>query len=111
MEITREDVKEFRNTINGKRKYLWLKIGVIIDLVFTLSVCLLEIFSDIFSSSLLYYLVLYVLLIIVVVGAEFIGTYFGALEQYVISKKMKERKEIDYMNDWGVLWRSWDMLF
>lgn len=99
MRITKEDVSEFKNTLNGKQKYLWLKIGVIIDLVFTLSVCLLHIYYSSFNNSILYYIILYVLLVIVVVGGEFIGTYFGALEQYVISKNSKEKKEINYNDE------------
>lgn len=99
MGITKEDVKEFRNTENGKQKYLWLKIGVVIDLVFTLSICLLHIYYGSFNNSFFYYIVLYVLLVIVVVGAEFIGTYFGALEQYVISKNSKGKKEINYIDE------------
>ena len=102
MEITKEDVKEFRETENGKRKYLWLKIGIIIDLILTLSVCLLQIYSDIFNSSIIYYLILYILLVIVVVGGELIGTYFGALEQFVIDKKLKKKK-IDCMEVEGDL--------
>ena len=99
MGISDEDVKEFRNTENGKRKFKWLKIGVVIDLVFTLSVSLLNNFSYLFPNSLLFYVALYILLVIIVIGAEFIGTYFGALEQYVIEKNKKIKKEIDYIDN------------
>ena len=99
MGISDEDVKEFRSTENGKRKFRWLKIGVVIDLVFTLSVCLLNIFSYRFPNSYLFFVILYILLVIVVIGAEFIGTYFGALEQYVIEKNKKTKKEIDYLDN------------
>lgn len=97
--MNKEDVKEFRETENGMRKYLWLKIGVIIDLIFTLSVCILQIYSYIFNNSLIYYITLYILLVIVVVGGELIGTYFGALEQFVINKKMNKKKTISNPDD------------
>ena len=97
--ITKEDIEEFRNTENGKRKYLWLKIGAIIDLISTLSVCLLNIYSHYLRNSFMYYLLLYIILVIVVIGGEFIGTYFGALEEYVINKNKKVKKEIDYLDN------------
>ena len=98
MKITKDDVKEFRNTENGMKKLLWLKIGVVIDLVFTIAVCLLERFSESIPSSLLHTIILYVFLVIIVIGAEFIGTYFGALEQYCLTKKVQVKKEIDIDN-------------
>lgn len=102
MKITKDDIREFRETENGKIKYLWLKIGIIIDLLLTLSVCILQIYSYIFNSSFVYYLILYILLVIIVVGGELIGTYFGALEQFVINKKIC-KKRIDYMESEGNL--------
>ena len=98
IEITEEDKEEFRKTINGQKKLLWLKIGVLIDILSTLAVCLINIFSYYLSNQIVYYILLYVFLVIVVIGGEFIGTYFGALEQYVIDKNMK-KKEIDYLNN------------
>ena len=95
--ITRENINEFNNTNNGKKKLLWLKIGVVIDILSTLSISLLNIFSVYLKSSFQYYFILYIILVIVVVGGEFIGTYFGALEQYVINKYGK--KIINYKDN------------
>ena len=97
--MNKSDENEFKETQNGMRKYLWLKIGIIIDLIFTLSVCILQIYSYIFNNSLIYYLILYILLVVVVVGGELIGTYFGALEQFTISKKMNKKKIIYNQED------------
>ncbi len=96
IQITRDDIKEFRNSDNGKIKILWMRIGVIIDLLATLVISLLNIYANYLKSPWYYYLILYLLLVIVVVGGEFIGTYFGALEQYVICKYTK--KKIDYID-------------
>ena len=96
IEIKREDVEEFRKTRNGKQKYLWLKIGIVIDLLSTLSVSILNIYASRLRSLTEYLIILYILLVIVVIGGEFIGTYFGALEQYVIDKTLNKKKEIDY---------------
>ena len=92
--ITREDKKEFRNTYNGRKKLLWHRLGMIIDLLSTLSISLLNIYSSYLPSAIYYYILLYVLLVFVVIGGEFIGTYYGALEEYVINRKTK--KEIEY---------------
>ena len=93
--ITKEYVKEFRSTDNGRKKYFWLILGMIIDFISTLSVSLIIIYSDAFSYK-MFYILLYIALVIVVVGGEFIGTYFGALEQYVDDKNSK--KTIDYLD-------------
>ena len=93
--ITRDDKIEFRKTDNGAQKYRWLKLGIVIDFLFTLSVSLLNIYSK-YLSAFEYYVILYILLVLVVIGAELIGTYFGALEEYVINKKRK--KIIDYID-------------
>ena len=93
IKITKEDKKEFNETQNGIMKRIWYRIGVIIDLLSTLSISFLIIYSGYFYI-LYFYLLLYLLLVFVVIGGEFIGTYYGALEQYVIAKKNK--KEIDY---------------
>ncbi len=95
--ITDEDREEFKKTINGKQKFLWLKIGIIIDIISTISVSLLNIFANRLNSSIEYYIILYIILVFVVVGGEFIGTYFGALEEYARNKKTMKKKEINYM--------------
>lgn len=93
--ITDEDRDEFRKTRNGMKKALWMYIGMVIDFFATLSVCLLNIFAYKLPSAIWFYVILYLLLVIVVVGGEFIGTYFGALEQYVLDKKMKKELQIE----------------
>ena len=93
--ITEEDKKKFNDSVNGANKLLWKKIGCLIDVIATLGISLLIIFSNYLVNMAVFYLLLYALLIMVVVGAEFIGTYYGALEQYVLNKK--EKKEIAYM--------------
>ena len=95
--ITKEDKKEFRESRNGMKKLLWQKIGMIIDIIATLGISFLIMYSDKHPNAMYFYIILYVLLVIVVVGGEFIGTYFGALEQYVIDKHTK--KEIDYKDE------------
>ena len=97
IKITKEDREEFKKTINGKRKYLWFKLGIIIDFFSTLSVSLLNIYSHYLANSLQYYIILYIILVIVVIGGEMIGTFFGALEEYVVNKKAK--KEINYLDN------------
>ena len=91
--ITDEDKKEFKESHNGMKKLLWQKIGMIIDILATLAVSFLIMYSDRLPSSLWFYVILYILLVIVVVGGEFIGTYFGALEQYAIDKHTKKNLE------------------
>lgn len=95
IEITNEDRKEFLSTKNGMRKKLWMYIGMVVDFIATLSVCLLNIYSYLLPNVIYYYVILYVLLVIVVIGGEFIGTYFGAQEQYVLNKKLKKELIIE----------------
>ena len=90
--ITDEDRNEFKKTANGIKKTLWMYLGMIVDFIATLSVCLLNIYADKLPSQMWFYIVLYVLLVIVVVGGEFIGTYFGALEQFALDRKQKNEK-------------------
>ena len=66
-----------------------------IDFFSTLGIMLLLIYSSYFYLW-TFYLLLYLLLVIVVLGGEFIGTYYGALEQYVIDKNNK--KELNYLD-------------
>lgn len=93
--ITNEDKNEFKNTQNGMRKRLWMRIGMLIDFLATIAISLIIINSKEIDNSLIFYLTLYVCLVIVVVGGEFIGTYYGALEQYVHDKKSKKEINIE----------------
>lgn len=95
IKITKEDKEEFKKTRNGAVKYLWCFIGAIIDILSTLGISLLIMYSTVFTLF-AFYLILYVLLVIVVIGGEFIGTYYGALEQFVLNKK--EKKELNYLD-------------
>lgn len=95
--ITKEDKKEFRESRNGMKKLLWQKIGMIIDIIATLAISFLIMYSDKLPNAMYFYIILYILLVVVVVGGEFIGTYFGALEQYAIDKHTK--KEVDYKDE------------
>ena len=36
MHITNEDKKEFKNTINGQKKVIWMIVGMLIDFLATL---------------------------------------------------------------------------
>ena len=91
IKITKEDKKEFKKTRNGALKKVWCLVGGIIDFVATISVCFLIMYAS-HLTPIVFYIVLYALLVIVVLGGEMIGTYYGALEQYMLHKK--EKKEI-----------------
>ena len=93
--ITKEERENFKKTRNGAMKYLWCFIGAIIDIIATICISLLIIYGSIFTT-LTFYLILYALLVIVVLGGEFIGTYYGALEQYMLNKR--EKKELSYLD-------------
>ena len=54
IQITKEDIDNFKKTENGKKKFLWFKLGIIIDIISTLSVSLLNIFSRYLNSQLQY---------------------------------------------------------
>jgi formate hydrogenlyase subunit 3/multisubunit Na+/H+ antiporter MnhD subunit len=88
--ITKEDKEEFKKTVNGAKKAIWMIVGMIIDFTGTLGICLLNIFANKFSDMLIYYALLFVLLVIIVLGGELIGIYYGALEQYVFHKNNKK---------------------
>ena len=94
VKITNEDKKEFKNTINGQKKAIWMVIGMLIDFLATLGISFLNIFSSNLPSSLYYYIILFVLLVIVVLGGEMIGVYYGALEEYVFNKHSKKTLDI-----------------
>ena len=94
--ITKEDKLAFIETNNGKSKYKWMKVGCFIDILSTLGVAFLFIFRFYLRSYIAFYLLLYALLVITILGGEMIGTYYGALEEYVLHKK--EKKEIVYMD-------------
>lgn len=92
--ITNEDKKEFKNTVNGQKKVIWMVVGMLIDFLATLGISLLHIFSNKLPSSIYFYVILFVLLVIVVLGGEMIGVYYGALEQYVYNKNNKKTIDI-----------------
>ena len=94
--ITKEDMQNFDASTNGADKKKWKRIGIVIDFIGALGISLLIIFSDYIANAIIFYLLLYALLVIIVLGAEFIGTYYGALEQYIINKK--EKKEIAFLD-------------
>ena len=91
--ITKEDREEVKKTRNGAIKKIWCFAGGLICFVATILISLLIIYSS-HLTRLSFYLILYALLVIVVLGGEMIGTYYGALEQYMINKK--EKKQIDF---------------
>jgi hypothetical protein len=93
--ITKEDKKEFKDTLNGQKKVIWMIVGMLIDFLATLGISLLHIFSDKLPSSVWFYGILFVLLVIVVLGGEMIGVYYGALEQFVFEKRNKKKLEFD----------------
>ncbi len=88
--ITKEEKKEFRSTKNGSNKFRWMLTGIIIDIIATLGISLLIIFSERIESQMLFYILLFMLLVIIVLGGELIGVYFGAIEQYFYDKHMKK---------------------
>ena len=45
VEITHEDKKEFKNTINGQKKVIWMVVGMLIDFLATLGINLLHILT------------------------------------------------------------------
>lgn len=90
LKITREDKIEFKNTINGKKKAIWLLVGMLIDFLATLGISLLHIFSNKIPNEMIFLVILFVLLVIVVLGGEMIGVYYGALEQFVYEKSNKK---------------------
>lgn len=93
IKITKEDREEFKKTKNGALKKAWCLVGGVIDFIATIAVCFLIMFSS-HLTPFVFYIVLYALLVIVVLGGEMIGTYFGALEQFMLHKK--EKKEISF---------------
>ena len=69
--ITKEDKKEFKDTLNGQKKVIWMIVGMLIDFLATLGISLLHIFSDKLPSSVWFYGILFVLLVIVVLAICF----------------------------------------
>ncbi len=92
--ITKEDKQEFKESRNGMKKLAWQKVGMIIDIIATLAISFLIMYSDRLPNAMWFYIILYLLLVVVVVGGEFIGTYFGALEQYAIDKHGKKKLDV-----------------
>ncbi len=95
LRITNEDKKEFKSTINGQKKVIWMIVGMLIDFLATLGISLLHIFADKLPSVIYFYVILFVLLVIVVLGGEMIGVYYGALEQYIYNKRNKKILDVD----------------
>ena len=95
VKVTREEKKLYRQTPNGRRKYMWMYAGVIIDLMSTLGVSILIMNSSRFTKPLYFYICLYILLVIVVLGGELIGVYFGAMEQYFYDQHQKKVLKTD----------------
>ena len=90
LNITKDDIKEFKSTVNGQKKVIWMVVGMLVSFLATLGVCLLHVFANKLPSSIYFYVILFVLLVIVVLGGEMIGVYYGALEQFVYNKRFKK---------------------
>lgn len=95
LKITNEDKKEFKSTINGQKKAIWMVVGMLIDFLATLGISLLHIFSNKIPNQMYFLGILFVLLVIVVLGGEMIGVYYGALEQYVYNKNNKKVLDVN----------------
>ncbi len=95
MHITAQDKKDFKDTVNGKKKAIWMLVGMLIDFLGTLGVSLLYIFSYKIPNQMYFLIILLVLLVIVVLGGEMIGVYYGALEQFVYQKRSKKVLDTD----------------
>ena len=95
MRISKEDKEEFKSTVNGAKKAVWMLVGMLIDFLATLGISFLNIFSYKLPNIIYYYAILFVLLVIVVLGGEMIGVYYGALEQYVYNKNNKKTIDIE----------------
>ena len=93
--ITKEEIRAYRKTPNGRRKYSWMFVGIIIDIMATLGISILIMNSHRLPSTLYFYAGLFILLVIVVLGGELIGVYFGALEQYFYDNQQKKVLTID----------------
>ena len=94
LHITNEDKKEFKSTINGGKKAIWLVVGMLIDFLATLGISLLHVFANKIPNDYYFFGILFVLLVIVVLGGEMIGVYYGALEQFVYQKNNKKVLDI-----------------
>ena len=95
IKVTKEEIKEYRRTSNGRKKYIWMYAGIIIDIISTLGVSILIMNSYRLPSPVYFYVGLYILLVIVVLGGELIGVYFGAREQYFYDQHQKKVLRID----------------
>ena len=93
--ITKEEMLAYRKTPNGRRKYMWMYAGVLIDLMSTLGVSIIIINSGKFTKPVYFYACLYILLVLVVLGGELIGVYFGAREQYFYDQQQKKVLKYD----------------
>ena len=88
--ITKKDLKEFHSTANGRSKYIWMYVGMIIDIIASLGISFLIMHAKDVPSPLYFYCMLFILLVIVVLGGELIGVYFGAVEQFFYDKMQKK---------------------
>ena len=93
--ISREEMREFKKTDNGLKKYKWMIAGAFIDFFATLGLTFLINYSYLIKNDVYFYALLFVLLVIVVLGGELIGVYFGAAEQYVYNKNQKKVLDIN----------------
>lgn len=93
--VTKEELREFHQTPNGRSKYIWMYAGMLISFMSSLGVSILIINANRLPSPLYFYCALFVLLVLVVLGGELIGVYFGALEQFIYNKRQKKVLKID----------------
>ena len=89
-EVKKANVEKFHKTINGRRKYVWMYVGMLISFLASLGVSILILFANKLPGAVYFYVILFILLVIVVLGGELIGVYFGALEQYIYDKEEKK---------------------
>ena len=88
--VTKDELKSFHKTANGRSKYIWMLVGIVLDIVSSIGISLLIINANKLPSNLHFYCGLFFLLIIVVLGGELIGVYFGAVERYFYDKSQKK---------------------
>ena len=91
----KEEIKEFRKTPNGNKKYMWMLGGATIDIIATVGISILINNAYRIPNVLSFYAILFIFLVIVVLGGELIGVYFGALEQFIYNKNQKKVLDID----------------
>ena len=87
--------REFRNTPNGSKKYVWMLGGASIDIIATVGIFVLVNNAYCIPNIWYFYGILFLLLVAVVLGGELIGTYFGSMEQYYYDKNQKKVLDIN----------------